>query len=41
MKIYEYGFHEIHNDSEQHRMKKLVVSWCNKVVEKEKKVSLL
>lgn len=39
MKIFEFGFHELHNDCEGGRMAKMIVTWCKKLVDTDKRIT--
>lgn len=39
LKIFEYGYHELHCDTEKDRLQKLVLNWCNKSLESDHKIS--
>jgi hypothetical protein len=41
IKIYEYGFHELHNDSEAGRMGRMIIQWCKKMVESDKRIAFI
>ncbi|KAM3147105.1 hypothetical protein pb186bvf_000821 [Paramecium bursaria] len=41
IKIYESGFHELHNDSEWPKMKIFMLQWCQKQLGKDFKVSFM
>ncbi|CAD8088735.1 unnamed protein product [Paramecium sonneborni] len=41
IKIFENGFHEMHNDSEWPKMKTIITQWCQKMITKEVKNNYL
>ncbi|CAD8182183.1 unnamed protein product [Paramecium pentaurelia] len=41
MKIFEQGFHEMHNDSEWPKMKTVISQWCQKMINKDIKMNYL
>ncbi|CAD8171041.1 unnamed protein product [Paramecium octaurelia] len=41
LKIFDQGFHELHNDSEWPKMKILITQWCTKMLSKDIKMSFM
>ncbi|CAK85716.1 unnamed protein product (macronuclear) [Paramecium tetraurelia] len=41
IKIFEQGFHEMHNDSEWPKMKTIITQWCQKMITKDVKMNYL